>query len=415
MQDKPESKSTLLGSLVNAGEAQSAATQINDFIYMSQDVSNAYLVTTSDGDVLVNTGTVAGAERHKRLFAPVRKGAVKYIFITQSHADHYGGVSALRDDKTITVAHTTFPETRDFYRRMGPFFGPRTAKLWSNVLAGGMNAMAPPEPEIDTYVDDGFSVNVGERTFQVLWTPEGETIDSISIWMPNEKVVFTGNLFGPVFMSMPFLVTLRGDRPRRVKSYLQSLNRVRALEPELLITGHGEPMIGKKRIQDDLTKLYDAVKYVSDATEAGMIAGKDVHTLMREIKLPPELAIGEYHGNVKWAVRSIFDELTGWFHYDSTTSLYGVPRSSIDGDIVELAGGADALAARARQHVSKGQPLEAIHLTDIVLHVAPSCRPALEAKRDALKALLEAGGSVNLSETMWLKSEISNAEKALGE
>jgi alkyl sulfatase BDS1-like metallo-beta-lactamase superfamily hydrolase len=78
---------------------------------------------------------------------------------------------------------------------------------------------------------------------------------------------------------------------------------------------------------------------VNEATIAGMNAGKDVHTLMREIRLPPELKIGEFHGKVAWDVRAIWEEYSSWFHYDSTTSLYGVPRSSIDADLAELAGG----------------------------------------------------------------------------
>jgi len=50
--------------------------QITDFIFMAQDISNAYLVTTADGDVMVNTGFMdeANVQRNKALFAPVRTG-----------------------------------------------------------------------------------------------------------------------------------------------------------------------------------------------------------------------------------------------------------------------------------------------------------------------------------------------------
>jgi hypothetical protein len=65
--------------------------------------------------------------------------------------------------------------------------------------------------------------------------------------------------------------------------------------------------------------------------------GKDVYTLMREISLPDKLKIGEFHGNVCWAVRAIWREYSGWFLYDCTTSLYGNPRLSVDKDLVELA------------------------------------------------------------------------------
>src|SRR4029079_9746014 len=128
---------------------------------------------------------------------------------------------------------------------------------------------------------------------------------------------------------------------------LKSLDRVRRLGAEILITGHGDPIRGAAKIRADLDKMYDAVSYVNEETIAGMNAGKDVYTLMREIALPDHLKIGEFHGNVRWAVRAIYHEYTGWFLYDSTTSLYGVPRSSVDKDLVDLAGGAQRIAGAA--------------------------------------------------------------------
>jgi alkyl sulfatase BDS1-like metallo-beta-lactamase superfamily hydrolase len=145
----------------------------------------------------------------------------------------------------------------------------------------------------------------------------------------------------------------------------------------------------------------------------GMNAGKDVHTLMREIRLPPELTLGEHHGKVAWAVRTIWEEYSGWFHYDSTTSLYGVPRSSIDADLAQLAGGAGNLAARARQRLEQGQALEAMHLLDIALGAEPAHGDALTVRKDALQRLLQQSGGSNLSEVMWLRSEIAAVEAAL--
>jgi alkyl sulfatase BDS1-like metallo-beta-lactamase superfamily hydrolase len=198
-----------------------------------------------------------------------------------------------------------------------------------------------------------------------------------------------------------------------VLKYLRSLDTLRMLGAELLITGHGEPIRGAAKIRADLDKLHAAVAWVRDYTVNGMNAGKDVHTLMREIRLPETLTIGEFHGKVSWAVRTIWEEHAGWFHYDATTSLYGVPRKSVDRDLAELAGGAGQLAARARQRLTAGQPLEALHLVDIALGAESGHRDALAIKRDALQSLLSLSGGTNLSETMWLRSEIGLTEAAL--
>jgi alkyl sulfatase BDS1-like metallo-beta-lactamase superfamily hydrolase len=145
-----------------------------------------------------------------------------------------------------------------------------------------------------------------------------------------------------------------------------------------------------------------------------MNAGKTMHELMRAVALSEALKIGEFHGKISWAVRTIWEEYAGWFRYEEgTTALYGVPRSSVNADLVELAGGALALAARARAHVDAGRGLEAIHLLDIALGVEPGNAVALVVKKDALGQLLAASGGSNLSETMWLKSEIVGVEAAL--
>jgi alkyl sulfatase BDS1-like metallo-beta-lactamase superfamily hydrolase len=403
----------MLASLVRSGDQQKEAERITDFVFMAKDISNAYLVTTADGDVMINTGFMDNAQRTKGLLAPHRTGPLRKIILTQAHADHYGGVPTLREPGTQVIAERRFVQTWRYFHDLGPYLMRRSAKLWSGTMNRGANPPPPPEVVPDIVVDRRYEFEQGGRRFEVISTPGGEALDSIVVWMPKERIVFTGNLFGPVFLAMPNLVTTRGDKPRLVQRYLASLDTVRKLGADLLITGHGDPIRGADQIKASLDKMHAAVSHINDAVIAGMNAGKDVHTLMREIRLPEELTIGEFHGKVSWAVRSIWEEYSGWFHYDSTTSLYGVPRSSVHTDLAELAGGASALAARARQKLDAGRPLEALHLTDIALGAQATNADALRVKKDALQRLLADSGGSNLSEVMWLKSEIAAAEAAL--
>ncbi|MFK4873675.1 MBL fold metallo-hydrolase [Novosphingobium sp. ZW T3_23] len=405
-----------LAGLVRSGDEQAEAIAITDFVFQANDISNAYLVTTAEGDVMVNTGFMDNVERTKRLLAPHRTGPLAFILLTQSHADHYGGVPEFVEDGTQVIGGPGFNEALGDMMRLQPFFGPRSGKLWGSTLKRGGTPKPAPNVEPDILVDRKLTIELGGRTFEAISTPEGETIDALTVWMPREKIAFTGNVFGPVWLSMPFLNTLRGDKPRLVRHYLKSLETIRALGAEIVVTGHGEAIRGADRIRADLGRMHAAVSHVRDYTLDGMNAGKDVHTLMREFAWPDGMEIGEFHGKAAWAVKSIWREYSGWLHYeDGTIALYGVPRSSIDGDLVELAGGAARLAQRAGAKLEAGAPLEAVHLTDIALSAEPDNAEALTVRKAAHEALLAASGGRNLSETMWLRSEIAAMEAKLGD
>lgn len=405
-----------LADLVRAGDSQTEAVTITDFLFQANDMSNAYLVTTDDGDVMINTGFVDHASRTSGLLAPHRTGPLRYIFLTQSHADHFGGVPTFREEGTIVVGGPEFTEAAAEMRDLQPFFASRTGKLWANITRRGNAPTPQPLVKPDVLVDRRLAMDVGGRTFELIHTPEGETVDSLTVWLPNEKIAFTGNLFGPVWLSFPFLVTLRGDRPRLSRNYLKSLETVRDLGAEILVTGHGEAIRGADRIRADLDRMHGAVSWVRDYTLQGMKAGKTMHQLMYDIVLPEALQIGEFHGKASWAVRSIWEEHAGWFRYEEgTTALYGVPRSSIDVDLAELAGGAAKLSERAKAKLDADRPLEALHLVDIALGAQPGEPGALAVKKHACQLLLARSGSTNLSETMWLRAEIAAAEAALAE
>ncbi|MBU3751552.1 MAG: MBL fold metallo-hydrolase, partial [Mycobacterium sp.] len=256
----------------------------------------------------------------------------------------------------------------------------------------------------DIEVGESLTLQVGERRIELIATPGGETTDSMVVWLPEERVCLCSNTFGPVFGHIPNLVTIRGDRYRDALTVIDTIERVRALQPEILITGHFDPIVGAGRIDAELRRLRDAVAYVHDQTVAGMNAGKDVGTLMAEIALPPDLAVGQGYGRVAWDVRAIWENYSGWFHHRSTTELYPVGPESVSADVVDLAG-ADALIARARRHLDAGRPLQAIHLAEVVSHTDPGnreCRAVLKAAHEALLA-----DSVNFWESAWLTAQIA--------
>lgn len=399
--------------LMRAGEGKQDAVDLGDGIFMSRDISNAYRIVTTAGDVLVNTGIVfSGDENHRRLSAVSNNPIAKIIF-TQSHDDHIGGWKWFNSPQTETIAQANFAHVRGYCVGLGPIMTRRSRHLWSGDQKREMKER--PEPIITTTFPDKHAFELGGRRFELYSTPGGETLDSLVVWMPQERIVFTGNLTGPIFGHVPNLYTLRGDKIRYVSWFIDSVQRVIDLNPAVLITGHGDPLRGAVEIRKQLTRIRDAARYLRDRTFEGINAGVDLWTLMNTIKLPPELAIGQGHGKVPWLVRAIWEEHLGWFRYESTTELYSVPPKAVYADLVELSGGPARVIERAREHLSGNRPLQAIHLAEAVVAAIPRDLDALNIKLRATELLLEQSGRENFSEVRWLESEIRSLRATIGE
>jgi len=398
-----------LDELVRQGEGAQDAVDIGDGIFMSRNIANSYLVTTSEGDVLINTGTDFEAPTIKARFARVSKGPLRNITFTQGHPDHVGGWDLFNEPGVETLAQANHPDVREYWRHLHPFYARRIMTLWGAFVDVDATATElPPEPVLTTKFIDSHAFELGGRRFELYSTPGGETTDALAVWMPQHRTVFIGNLMGPFFGHVPNLYTLRGDKTRSAMQFMHSVERVLELRPETLINGH-DVFRGADEISQTMTKVRDATAYLRDRTIDGMNSGSDLWTLMRDITLPADLALPQVHGKVPWIVRAIWEEHVGWFRYESTTELYDTPASSVWPDIVELAGGTAALTERARAHADQGRALHALHLTDIVLSCTSGDPAASQVKRTALQQLLAASGQENFSEVQWLEQQIKDA------
>lgn len=391
--------------------AAERAAQIAPGLWCSPGLSNSYLLTTGDGRVIVNTGMGFEGPVHRANFDAVDSSPVRYIIFTQGHVDHVGGLDSIRDPDTTVVAQANWTTWRDDNERLIPYRANRSAFAFKDKLATGIQAIqrrlgtrmlaAQSVPSVNLTFDDALVLEVGGRRLELLSVPGGETTDSLVVWLPEERICLCGNTFGPIFGHIPNLVTIRGDRYRDALTAITSVERVRDLRPELLVTGHFEPIAGADRIHAELTRLRDVIEYIHDQTVAGMNAGKDVQTLMREITLPAEYEVGQGYGKVSWDVRAIWENYSGWFHHRSTTELYPVGFDAVGADVVQLAG-ADALVDRARTHLAEHRPLHAIHLAELVASVQADHPGAHDVLRAAHQDLL--ADSTNFWETAWLRN-----------
>ena len=298
------------------------ATPLGDDIWMSPGVSNSYAVATDDGRVVVNAGLVFEGPLHRRAFVDI-PGPTRAIVVTQGHADHWGGVNSVRDADTDIVMHRNYKYWRDDNALLMGYRVPKTSfafQKFSDAVLEHFKTIDPATidfsfPEPTTTFDRRHDTTVGGRAFELAWTPGGETTDALVVWLPEDRTLFSGNLFGPLFGHVPNLMTIRGDRYRDPIHYIESLNTVLAYAPQRLITGHFAPIEGADRIAEEVTAMRDAMQAVHDRTAELMNSGVDPYTAMREVKVPEHLDVGEGYGKTAWNVRAIWEMYTGWFHH----------------------------------------------------------------------------------------------------
>jgi hydroxyacylglutathione hydrolase len=190
-----------------------------------RDGVNAYLL----GEVVVDAGT-KGAGR--RLVRALQGHAVGAHALTHAHADHAGGSKRVVDAFEVPV----WVGERD--RADVESGRPLNADSWAKPLMGRLTRYRPVV--VARSLREGDVVGPG---FLVLETP-GHSPGHVSYWRESDRTLVCGD----VLFNMSIATTTRGlheppamftPDPARNRD---SARRLAALEPELVLFGHGPPL-----------------------------------------------------------------------------------------------------------------------------------------------------------------------------
>ncbi|MGY8859429.1 MAG: MBL fold metallo-hydrolase [Pseudomonadales bacterium] len=391
--------------------------EVAENIHYATGVGNTIMITTSEGVVLFDTGLVIqSANQLQILKDTVSDADVRYIILSHSHADHIGGTRFWMDEGTDIIAHQNFEEEQRYLSELQPYQYDRNRTLfpwmpaWEDRPDIALMRYGGIVPTITVDDWETYAFTLGGIEFQVIGAPGAEGADNAVLWLPQQKVLISGDFFGPQFPQFPNIFTMRGEKVRKPVEYIKSLDRLIALNPDVILPSHLDPTIGAEKIRKGMQRIRDAVQYVHDETIAGMNAGKTVNQLMKEIKLPPNLELVQNHGRVDWAVKSIWEYYMGWFRFESTTELYPIPAQDVYADLAQIAGN-ENLIALANNYLIQGEPVKTLHITEIALAGDPQNSSALALRDQALVELLERAenGLRNDYEIYWLKSQLDTA------
>ena len=127
---------------------------------------------------------------------------------------------------------------------------------------------------------------MGGVQLHLLATP-GETADAISVWLPEKRVLMTGDNFLRAF---PNISPIRGARLRTPEDWIASVDKMIVLSPEHVVPGHTRPVLGGGAARAALTAYRDGIASVLDRTLQGMRKGERPDELVQHVTLPRALA-----------------------------------------------------------------------------------------------------------------------------
>ena len=365
-------------------------------------LANSLLVLGKSQSLVIDT--MGGIETASRVIADLdipSDKPVTTLAYTHFHADHTLGAQAFVDQFSIenVISHeTTVAEIRDFFGIKRDLISERSLKMFGSILqekdktsSSGIGIKL--ETGIDTpgYIKptitfgDFYSHDLDGLEIHFFHAP-GETDDQLFVWIPKYKALMPGD---NIYKAFPNIYTIRGTTYRSFKSWYSSLEKMMALEPEILIPSHGTPINGKEEISRVLSNYRDAIKYVHDQMMRNLNSGSSPIEAARKIKLPENLAqdphLFELYGTIEWSARNLFNGYFGWFD-GNPTNLYPFTKEEYSEKLLTLIP-EEQLISELDKALAEEDSQWALYISDLLIDSGKVSEQILAKKAAALKNL----------------------------
>jgi len=179
---------------------------------------------------------------------------IKLLIGTHHHVDHFGASGTIKErSNAVTFLHPLEVERANrmlFFGRMGPsverpesraFFIRNGFPVDEHAPAGmrpqwmGTN-LYNPLSEPDKLLADGDTVNLGDRTLEIIWTP-GHAPGHCVVYLPKEKVMIVGDHLLPKITPHVGLYPEATGDP--LGDFIASQKKVQKYDVELVLPAHG--------------------------------------------------------------------------------------------------------------------------------------------------------------------------------
>ena len=230
---------------------------IQQNIYRLQDATNVYLLKSGTSGILID----AGSEKLTEALAGVGVKQIDWILHTHYHRDQCLGSAALKNaGSNIAIGKSEEEYLQPTVSQLPIDLANRY--LLSNELSDYGRRMVPfQKPGVDRVLSEGEIIEWNQYSIRVMDTP-GHTKGSVSylVELDGKIICFSGDLIirGGYIHNLYSMQWIYLQNPG-IDSSIVSLDRIRQLNPELLLPSHGseitEPLADLSKLKSRLLEV----------------------------------------------------------------------------------------------------------------------------------------------------------------
>lgn len=229
---------------------------------------NCYLID-DDPLTLVDAGPNSGTSFDELTQALAALGKsleqIELVVVTHQHIDHLGlvGLVAARSGADVATIDHAVPMVERFAEEMQADDDFATATMLRHGIpddvvralqsvSRAFRAWGAPA-KVTRVLRDGDELAFRDRTWKVHWRPGHSPTDTVFEDRERRMLLAADHLLGHI-SSNPLITRPPDgstDRPQALVTYLDSLARTRAMDVDLVLPGHGDPVVDHRKLIDD--------------------------------------------------------------------------------------------------------------------------------------------------------------------
>lgn len=260
--------------------SQLGITQVTHELPLRLDHVNCFIGETNSGWAVIDTGLHRQPTINLWEKTLHNKNVTK-IIITHYHPDHFGYAGALQKKTGAKVLMTeTDYETAKLAWKDEFIQSFHTYYKWSGVPeslseqmianTGKFKQLTSPQPIINDYLTEGSRLQFGRYEYEVIFTP-GHSKGLITLFNKEKSVLIsTDHILPKITPNISYWFV--GDL-NPLKSYLDSLEKVKKLDASYVIPSHGRPFYNaNKRIDEIIAHHDERLEFILDQLTNKMTA-----------------------------------------------------------------------------------------------------------------------------------------------